>query len=146
MCSPSLCLSLSLSAFLTVACQPQNKPYLRGTFIEMFIECLFLSHCCFSLPVFLSHSHSCSLMCKHVCSLNPLCIPFVVNVVVPYCLITRTVFTNAGRQLDNSILLFEAVYRKLLLWFKKRGPGKTSMFCVVVVGVFFIFMPQLDVQ
>ena len=76
------------------------------------------------LPVFATHfpfslsiMHSCSLMCKHVCSLNPLCIPFVVNVVVPYCLIARTLFTNAVRQLGNSILSFEAMWETLLLWF-----------------------------
>lgn len=72
---------------------------------------------CYPFPILsLSIMHSSSLMCKHVCSLNPLCIPFVVNVVVPYCLIARTLFTNAVRQLGNSILLFEAMWGTLLLW------------------------------
>ena len=168
MCSPSLPPSLShshthsLSLSLILSMPPPlmlsslllASPKINLTSEGHSLKCLlnvFLSPAaslCYpflvlSLSLSLSIMHSCSLMCKHVCSLNPLCIPFVVNVVVPYCLIARTLFTNAVRQLDNSILLFEAMWRTLLLWFLKEN---TRMCCVLVQGVFVLFMPHLNLQ
>lgn len=65
-CAHPLLLSCSLPAFLTVACQPKIKLNLRGTLIEMFIECLSLSRCFFSH--FLSLSCILVLSCVNMCA------------------------------------------------------------------------------
>lgn len=85
-----------------------------------------------SLPPSLSFSlpflHSCSLMCKHVHSLNPLCIPFVVNVAVPYCLITPTVSTNLVVPCDNGTSLSEAA----LFYYRGKQPDSSPVLVVLL--------------
>jgi len=94
-----------------------------------------------SLPLFLS-LHSGFLMCYRVCSLSALCSAFVVNAVLPDCLITQTILTNAVRQLDNDILFC------LKQCTEHRCPGFKKKTCVnkyVLCTSDSISMPRLDV-
>lgn len=136
-CAHPLLLSLSLFSSLLLA-----RTKINFTSEGCSLKCL--------LKVFLSPAASFCyllliLMCKHVCSLNPPCITFVVNVVLPRCLTAETIFTNAVRQLEISVQFLRQRTEHCCFGVNKRT-CKISMFCVPAQGLIITFMPVLDVQ